>query len=259
MTTNAIPPATLQEYLMLVDAFERDVREHESAERVEYSDVEKSWCEWIYQTYQDVACFLRPRKLRTYAVPIGLRHVRVPIVAGHATEALVNFLNPSEKLHGENGVLDSPEYTAIKSAAMSELQGLDDRDRLKPEKSRRPKFKYRTIADIAILSAFLQQKHFNRDEGEFLTSCLTQDEIADELGWDQSRVHRTMKRIFDTERPAKAYHAVFTQPETIGKFERLLRKNQKSLTRPESEQLVDEMLDKEAEQRETEYSEDQTD
>jgi hypothetical protein len=147
------------------------------------------------------------RRERYFTIPVGLALASRPFSAETAHQALMFFLDPPKDLYGEKGVLDSPEYLAIKESAMQELQKRDEA-RISVASKKRPSMSARMASELIELRAFLFDHHFPegcRDR----TTTLTSKEIQAHLGWNQSKVSKTMSKLFKSNKSMSHYGAVF--------------------------------------------------
>ena len=126
------------------------------------------------------------------------------------------FLNKPEELHGEVGVLDSHEYLAIKTEAMTELEQRD-RSRRAPSIAKdlpcSPSAK--VLGEIATLKGALWEYHF-RSEGEVVLAPLSLAEIRIKFfpRWSQSTATRRMQKLFKRKDATAAYSAMFARDAT---------------------------------------------
>lgn len=160
------------------------------------------WDEAFAAAYQAVRKFLRRlRKERLYIPPPGMPWRPKPYAADTAHQALMEFLNPPQEAYGHPGVLDTPEYLAIKAAAVEELRlRKDSRDQAEAEHVRVSP-QSRTKAKLTMLLAVLTRHHFPSDQGE-VTAPLLWHEIKKIIeqttgkGWSQATISRYIRLLY---------------------------------------------------------------
>ncbi len=196
-----------------VQKAEQDIRENGHVGRLPPICFGDPWDAEFAQAYDAVRPHLSKfRKERYYRVPSGLAFRPSPLKAETAHQALMFFLNRPDELYGEKGVLDSPEYKAIKEAAMLELQ---QRDEIRISKNRRPSSSSsaKQRSSIIELRAFLIDHHFPKGR-PFQKETLPCEAIEQEFGWSQGTVSKKMTTLFKLAGGMTAYTALFEDKET---------------------------------------------
>jgi hypothetical protein len=198
-----------------VATFELDIRQNGHRGRMPPCCLDDPWNEEFAQAYELLAQHLkRFRQLRYFKVPAGLAFFQMPLLAETAHQALMFFLNPAFGLYGEMGVLDSPEYIAIKEAAMAELeqhQAARLKAKVKPKCSKDAK----TSVELIELMAHLRDHHF--PEGKPACNiALGLKDLQKHFGWSQGTATRRMKALFKTSGSGMdRYKAVFSDDEPL--------------------------------------------
>ncbi len=154
------------------------------------------WDDDFAAAYEAIRPFLRHlRKDNVFLPPPGMTWRPTPLITETAHQALMWFLNPTKQVYGHPDVLDSPEYRAIKAAAMEERQL---RSVAKAEAARKPKAsKDKTKDKNRILIPFLLDHH--KKHGK---EPLTVTEISARMtalvggGWSQPSVSRAMLGLY---------------------------------------------------------------
>lgn len=179
------------------------------------------WDEEFAQAYQLLAPHLkRYRRPRYIQVPADLAFFHGPLRAETAHQSLMFFLNPAGELYGEAGVLDSPEYIAIKETAMAELeqhQAARIKAKAKPKCSKDSK----TLVELIELKAHLRDHHFPKGKPD-CNIVLGLKELQEHFGWSQSKVTRRMQVLFKSPDAMDSYNAVFASPEPPKGYKKVL-------------------------------------
>lgn len=195
-------------FWILVERMERDVRENSHRGRLPPCCMGDPWDEECAQAYELLAPHLkRYRRPRYFQVPADLAFFHGPLRVETAHQALMFFLNPAGELYGEMGVLDSPEYIAIKKAAMAELEQ-HQAARLKAKAKPKCPKDAKTLVELIELKAHLWDHHFRKHGKECLTT-FGQEEIARHFSWSQPTTSRRMQVLFMTKKAMEAYRTVF--------------------------------------------------
>jgi hypothetical protein len=147
------------------------------------------------------------RRERYFTIPVGLALASRPFSAETAHQALMFFLDPPKDLYGEKGVLDSPEYLAIKESAMQELQKRDEA-RISVAAEKTPSLSAKMASELIELRAFVFDHHLPKG-GRVQTTTLKSTEIEERFGWSQSTVSRKMGKLFKSNHGMSVYGAVF--------------------------------------------------
>lgn len=160
------------------------------------------WDEDFATACQDIKKFLgRCSKTDMYFPPPDMTWRPRPYAADTAHQALMDFLNPPQEVYGHPGVLDSPEYRAIKAAAVEELQHRKvSREQSKDKHMNRRLGK--SIKDKRILMvATLHFHHFKSDKYNVIEPISIR-EIREFISkekdkdWSQPSITRVMKLLF---------------------------------------------------------------
>jgi uncharacterized protein YneF (UPF0154 family) len=158
------------------------------------------WDDEFAAAFDAIKPFLRQfRREHVFPPPLGMRWRREPMVVESAHQALMWFLNPPHEVYGHPGVLDSPEYLAIKAAAMEERRLRAEAREQASRKPKTPRSSTKTKAQVLI--AFLVNHHLLQKSGPDKTP-LSQEQISDALtqamgkGWSQPRIHDLMEQVF---------------------------------------------------------------
>ncbi len=154
------------------------------------------WDDDFAAAYEAVRPFFRHlRKEHVFVPPLGMTWRATPMTTETAHQALMWFLNPPKEVYGHTGVLDSPEYLAIKAAAMEERRL---RAEAKEEAVKKPKVSRDSTKDkLRILIPFLLDQH--KKHG---IEPLTVTQISERLirlvgdGWSQPSVSRAMEELY---------------------------------------------------------------
>ncbi len=187
---------------------EQDIQQNGHLGRMPPDSHDDPWDDEFAAAYDVVEPQLQKfRETRFFKVPAGLAFVPGPFTAETAHQALMFFLNPSTQLYGELGVLDTPEYLAIKESAMQELQNRDEA-RISVVSEKRPSLSARMASELIELRAFIFDHHLPKG-GRVQTTTLTSKEIESHFGWSQSKVSKKMSKLFKSNRGMSAYGAVF--------------------------------------------------
>lgn len=195
-----------------VATFELDIRQNGHRGRMPPCCLDDPWDEEFAQAYELLAQHLkRFRRLRYFKVPAGLAFFQLPLWAETAHQALMFFLNPAFGLYGEMGVLDSPEYIAIKEAAMAELeqhQAAQLKAKAKPKCSKDS----RILVELIELKGHLRDDLIRRN-GKAHWNPLGLKDIQNHFGWSQATATRRMQSLFQTADAMDAYNEVFRETE----------------------------------------------
>lgn len=203
----------VESFFQFVSAAEQDVIQNAHRGRLPPACFGDPWNEDFVEAYAKLRPWLRPwRTNRLYPVSAGLMFCNRPISSESGCQALMFFLNPSEQLHGEVAVLDTPEYHRIKTDAIKEIDDADGRRVRKrsPKKSASRSAKKR--ARLTEVRALIIDHHFPKS-GKFTEKCLTGEQIGDALGFSQSTASRYVSILFQKSDGMDAYNAVFTKRE----------------------------------------------
>lgn len=196
-----------------VQEAERNVRENGHRGRLPPDCYGDPWDEDFAAAFEAVKRYVRKfRRDRFFPVPAGLAFRPGPIRAETAHQALMFFLNRPEELHGEMGVLDSPEYLAIKSEALKELEHRSRTRRPASNLQDLPCTKSaKIIGELAMLKACLLEYHIPK-KGEVVMKPLTLYEIRAKFfpEWCQPTATRRMQKLFKAHDAAAAYARIFT-------------------------------------------------
>jgi hypothetical protein len=200
--------AAFESFWRFVARAEQDIRENEHRGRIPPDSFGNPWDEEFAAAYEAVQPHLKKfRKVRFFKVPAGLAFVPGPFTAETGHQALMFFLNPSEQLYGERGVLDTPEYLAIKEPGMQELQNRDEA-RVSAAVKGRTSPSARKKSELIELRAYIFDHHFPKG-GRVCTATLASKEIESHLGWCQSKVSLAMGEIFKSNKGMEVYGAIF--------------------------------------------------
>lgn len=158
------------------------------------------WDDEFAAAYKAITPFLRRlQKKQVFPPPPGMPWRATPIATDTAHQALMEFLNPTKEVYGHPGVLETPEYLAIKTAAMEERRL---RAEARANAAKQPKTPRPSTKDKAqVLIAFLVNHHLHQKSGPVKTP-LTQEQISNALteamgkGWSQPTIHRLMNHVF---------------------------------------------------------------
>jgi hypothetical protein len=200
--------AAFDRFWSFVARAEQDIRENEHRGRIPPDSFGDPWDEEFAAAYEAIQPHLKKfRKARFFKVPAGLAFFTGPFTAETAHQALMFYLNPPKELYGERGVLDLPEYVAIKEQAMRELQNRDEA-RVSTARKQRPSLSARMVSELIELRAYICDHHFLKDD-RVRTTTLTSKEIGSHFGWSQATVSRKMSRIFKSNNGMEVYAAMF--------------------------------------------------
>lgn len=196
----------------LVERQERDVRENSHRGRLPPSCLGDPWDEDFAEAYEVLAVHLkRYRRPRYFQVPADLAFFHGPLRVETAHQALMFFLNPAGELYGEIGVFDSPEYIAIKEAAMAELaqhQAAQIKAKATPKCSKDSK----TLVELIELKGHLRDDLIRRN-GKAHWNPLGLKDIQNHFGWSQATATRRMQSLFQSADAMDAYNEVFRETE----------------------------------------------
>jgi len=227
LTKSITKKKSLNIFTNAVDAFwrfvarmELDIRQNAHRGRMPPCCLNDPWDEEFAQAYELLALHLkRFRRLRYFKVPAGLAFFQFPLWAETAHQALMFFLNPAFGLYGEMGVLDSPEYIAIKEAAMAELeqhQAARLKAKAKPKCSKEAK----TLVELIELNAHLWDHHFPKGKPACNITFGLED-LKKHFGWSKSTVTRRMQVLFKSADAMDSYNAVFTSHEPVKGYKKV--------------------------------------
>ena len=204
-----------------VDRAEQDIWQNGHRGRLPPDCHGDPWDDEFAAAYESVVPLLKKfQQERFFEVPVGLALFSGPLQAETAHQALMFFLNPSKELYGEKGPLDSPQYLAIKDAAMKEISD-KDKARISGALKKRPSSSARLASELIELRAFIFDHHFPKDGG-VRTTTLTSKEIESHFNWSQPTVSRKMGKIFQSDKGMKVYGVVFgTHTSDAGYCKRL--------------------------------------
>ena len=210
----------IDRFWLLVERMERDVRENSHRGRLPPCCMGDPWDEEFAQAYELLAPHLkRYRRPRYFQVPADLAFFHGPLRVETAHQALMFFLNPAGELYGEAGVLDCPEYVAIKEAAMAELeqhQAARLKAKAKPKCSKEAK----TLVELIELNAHLWDHHFPKGKPACNITFGLED-LKKHFGWSKSTVTRRMQVLFKCADAMDAYKAVFTSHEPVKGYKKV--------------------------------------
>ena len=211
----------IDRFWILVERMERDVRENSHRGRLPPCCMGDPWDEEFAQAYELLAPHLkRYRRPRYFQVPADLAFFHGPLRVETAHQALMFFLNPAGELYGEAGVLDSPEYVAIKEAAMAELE-LHQAARLKAKAKPRCTKDSKTVSELTDLKAHLRDRLLSgRDEAP--PKALKLKDIQNHFGWSQSKVTRRMQTLFKSRKAMDSYNGIFASHEPDKGYKKVL-------------------------------------
>ena len=158
------------------------------------------WDDDFEAAYEAIRPFFRHlRKEHVFVPPLGMTWRATPMTTETAHQALMWFLNPPKEVYGHPGVLDTPEYLAIKAAAMEERRL---RHEARQKASEQPvTARLGTEKKARLLLSFLRSDLRSRGEGGSVEP-LTQEQISDAMtkklgaGWSQPTIHRLMEFLF---------------------------------------------------------------
>ena len=214
--TNAV-----NEFWSFVERAERDVRENSHLGRLPPCCAGDPWDETFAKAYEALAPYLkRFRRIRYFQIPAGLAFFYGPLGVESAHQALMFFLNPVGELYGEQGVLDSTEYIAIKEAAMAELE---KRQQAQLKAKGRPKCTKdsKTVSELTDLKAHLRD-HLLSGRDEAPPKALKLRDIQDHFGWSQAKVTRRMQTLFKSPKAMDSYNAIFASHEPDKGYKKVL-------------------------------------
>ena len=154
------------------------------------------WDDDFAAAYEAIKPFLRRlRQEHVFLPPSGMTWRPAPLCTDTAHQALMWFLNPPKEVYGHPGLLESPEYLAIKTTAMEERRL---RAEARADAAKQPKTPRGPTKDkLRILIPFLLVHHEKHG-----VKPLTVTEIAESLtkdvgaGWSQPSVSRAMGLLF---------------------------------------------------------------